>query len=656
LTGVPERGSVVDGRAMARPLGMLFAGAGLLALVWTVLPQPPEADRFAVALVAAFAIVAGLVLLSGRLDEKPPRTFDLALALSTVLISAAVFFSGRTSSGFGFFYLWAIPYAYWFFSYRRALLHMALAVVGYTAATILVRVAHPDLGGSFGRDISRILLAVGTIAIVGELVRVVSNRLHDSHLRFQQVVGEAPIAMARLDVGGSFIQVNEAFCILLGRPNRELLGSSHLDALQAEERPGFVRCREEMLAGRMSSYQTDTTYLRPDGSQMAAILSVTLIRDRSHRPRELFVQAVDVTARKRAETELGAFFELAENAGDFIGIAELDGRFRYVNRAGRELIGASSLEEVQSLAIIDCLSGSGRELFVRRENPALLEHGSWRGESQLRNVKTGAEVDVDLNSFVVREPDTGRPASIGIVQRDISERKRAWRELEHSNEDRRRLLAGLARAQEEERERIAGDVHDGAIQVMTGAAIRLQLLTQQLADSEQQRLLERLDESVRESIASLRQLLFELRPPALDAHGLGAALDTYLTHTLEPEGIEYTVRDELSEEPPGEARTVLYRVAQEAIANVRKHARASHIEVVLENSMGGWHVRIEDDGVGFAPEDEPVERPGHLGLLGMRERMETNGGRLSVVSAPGAGTTVELWLPENELASVTSRA
>jgi len=161
---------------------------------------------------------------------------------------------------------------------------------------------------------------------------------------------------------------------------------------------------------------------------------------------------------------------------------------------------------------------------------------------------------------------------------------------------------------------------------------------------------------VRESIASLRQLLFELRPPALDAHGLGAALDTYLTHTLEPEGIEYTVRDELSEEPPGEARTVLYRVAQEALANVRKHARASHIEVVLENSMGGWHVRIEDDGVGFAPEDEPVERPGHLGLLGMRERMETNGGRLSVVSAPGAGTTVELWLPENELASVTSRA
>jgi PAS domain S-box-containing protein len=646
LAGVPERGSLVDGRAMGRPLGMVFVGAGLLALVWTVLPHSSDADGLAIAVVGLVAITAGGVLLSGRLDHQPPRTFDLALGLSTLLISAAVFFSGRAGGGFGFFYLWAVPYAYWFFPYRRAQVHMALAVVGYTAATILVRVAHPDLPGSLGHDVSRIVLAAGTIAIVGELVRLVSSRLHDSHLRFQQVVAEAPIAMGRLTLDGAFVEVNDAFCRLLDRPAAQIVGSAHPDVLP----------REEMLAGRVTSYQADTTYVRPDGSEVAAILSATLIRDSAQRPRELFVQAVDVTARKAAEQELGAFFELAENAGDFIGIAELDGRFRYVNRAGRELIGVSTLEEAQALTIIDCLSGTGRELFVQRENPALLEHGSWRGESQLVNVKTGADVDVELNSFVIREPETGRPASIGIVQRDISERKRAWRELEHSNEDRRRLLAGLVRAQEEERGRIAGDVHDGAIQVMTGAAIRLQLLSQQLADPHQQRLLERLDESVRESIESLRHLLFELRPPALDAHGLGAALDTYLTHTLEPEGIDFALHDELSEEPPADARTVLYRVAQEALANVRKHAQASHIDLMLENSMGGWHVRIEDDGVGFAAEDEPVERPGHLGLLGMRERMETNGGRLNVVSAPGAGTTVELWLPANERASVTSPA
>jgi PAS domain S-box-containing protein len=479
---VPERGSVVDGRAMARPLGMLFAGAGLLALVWTLLPQPPETMRGAVAAVGFVALASGALLLSGRLDHQPPRAFDLALGLSTLLISLAVFFSGRAGSGFGFFYLWAIPYAYWFFSYRRALVHTAFAVVGYTAATVLVRVAHPSLAGSLGRDASRILLAVGTIAIVGELVRLISNRLRDSHLRFEQVMAEAPIAMGRLRLDGAFIEVNEAFSTLLGRPAHELIGRSHLDMLPVEERPDYARRRNELIEGGRSSDQAETTYTRPDGSRVPAIISATLIRDQARRPRELFVQ---------------------------------------------------------------------------RENPALLERGSWRGESQLRNVKTGAEVDVELNSFVIREPETGQPSSIGIVQRDISERKRAWRDLEHLSDERRRLLAGLVRAQEEERERIAGNVHDGAIQVMTGAAIRLQLLSQQLADQHQQRLLDSLDGAVRESIESLRHLLFELRPPALDAHGLAAAIDTYLTQTLEPEGLDFCLLNQLDEEPPPDARTVL---------------------------------------------------------------------------------------------------
>jgi PAS domain S-box-containing protein len=446
----------------------------------------------------------------------------------------------------------------------------------------------------------------------------------------------------RLD--GHFIEVNKALCALLDRREDEILGSSLLDAVPEEEAEAFEEHQRELLFGA-GSYQADTTFKRPDGSRAVAILTATLIRDRAGRPREIFLQVLDVTARKRAEASVRAFFELAENAGDFIGIAELDGRLRYVNEAGRAMIGAASLDEVRSLAIIDCLSGTGRELFVQRENPALLERGSWRGETQLRNVKTGEAVDVELNSFVIRDPETGKPHSIGIVQRDISERKRAWRALERSHEQRRRLLAGLVRAQEEERARIAADVHDDTIQVMTGAAIRLQLLASQLEDEEQRRLLDHLDESVRASIGSLRQLLFELRPPALDTHGLRAALETYLEHTLQPEGIEFRVRDELADEPPSEARTVLYRVAQEALANARKHARASHIDVLLESSMGGWSVRVEDDGVGFEVEDEPVERPGHLGLIGMRERVETAGGRLSVVSSPGSGTVVEFWLP-----------
>jgi PAS domain S-box-containing protein len=652
LSGVPERGSVVDGRAMARPLGMLFLGAGLLALLWIALPHTSDATPGAVGAVAGIGIAGGALLLSGKLDDRPASSFELALAFGNVLISVAVFFSGRAGSGFGFFYLWATPYAYWFFSYRRALYQMALAVAGYAGAAALVRAAHPDVPGNFGSDVSRILLAVGTIAIVGELVRLVSNRLRDSHMRFQEVMREAPIGMARLRVDGSFIQVNEAFCKLLDRSEHEIIGSTLLERVPEEDRPAFEERQHELLSGSVGSYQADTTYARPDGSRVSAILTATLIRDQAGRPREIFMQVLDVTARKQAEEGVRAFFALAENAGDFIGIAELDGRLRYVNEAGRTMIGAGDLDEVQALTIMDCLTGRGRELFVERENPALFERGSWRGETQLRNVKTGAELDVELNSFIIHDPDTGEPASIGIVQRDISDRKRAWLALERSHDERRRLLAGLVRAQEEERERIAADVHDDSIQVMTGAAIRIQLLADQLADPTQRQLLGRLDESVRTSIGSLRQLLFELRPPALDAHGLGAAIETYLSHTLEPEGMEYALRDELDEEPPSEVRTVLYRVAQEALSNVRKHSRASRVDVLIESSMGGWTVRVEDDGAGFEVEEAAVERPGHLGLIGMRERVETSGGRMSVVSSPGAGTTVEFWMPSAQHAFI----
>jgi signal transduction histidine kinase len=126
---------------------------------------------------------------------------------------------------------------------------------------------------------------------------------------------------------------------------------------------------------------------------------------------------------------------------------------------------------------------------------------------------------------------------------------------------------------------------------------------------------------------------------------VGAAIDSYLSHTLTSERIEYTVHDDTGYEPPPNLRTILYRVAQEAISNARRHGRPSRIDVELWNNDGGWSVRVRDDGVGFDARALPTGRPGHLGLIGMRERVETSGGRVEIESAPGQGTTVEFWLP-----------
>jgi signal transduction histidine kinase len=213
-------------------------------------------------------------------------------------------------------------------------------------------------------------------------------------------------------------------------------------------------------------------------------------------------------------------------------------------------------------------------------------------------------------------------------------------ELRKSAEDRSRLLAHVVQAQEEERQRIADDIHDDSVQVMTAVALRLATLRRRLGEGALDPLLLNLEYDVRQAITRLRHLMFVLRPPALEAHGIAAALHAFLAQVAEDAGFEFALDDRLQREPEPDARTVVYRIAQEAVSNVCKHARAGRIDITLSERDGGVMVEISDDGAGFDTNGPPQAPPGHLGLLVMRERAEQSGGWFTVESRPGAGTTV----------------
>ncbi len=219
---------------------------------------------------------------------------------------------------------------------------------------------------------------------------------------------------------------------------------------------------------------------------------------------------------------------------------------------------------------------------------------------------------------------------------------RLYEQAREADEQRRRLLSRLVRAQEEERLRIAGDIHDDSIQVMTATGMRLEVLRRRLGENEYEDEVRRIQETVTEAVGRLRSLMFQLRPPALDREGLAAALRLHLEQML---SAPYTLDNRIEEEPDPETRVVLYRIAQEALTNVRKHARASHVGIRLETRERGILVTIADDGVGFLPEEKAITQPGHLGLVSMRERAEMAGGWLRIDSAPGQGTTVRFWAP-----------
>jgi signal transduction histidine kinase len=224
-------------------------------------------------------------------------------------------------------------------------------------------------------------------------------------------------------------------------------------------------------------------------------------------------------------------------------------------------------------------------------------------------------------------------------------------ELRKSAEDRSRLLAHIVQAQEEERQRIADDIHDDSVQVMTAVALRLATLRRRLPSGDLDPLLLSLEHDVRQSINRLRRLMFVLRPPALEAHGIAAALHAFLAQIAEDAGLEYSLDDRLQMEPEPEARTVVYRIAQEAVSNVCKHARANRIEVVLGEYDGGVLVEIKDDGAGFDATRSRQAPPGHLGLLVMQERAEQSGGWCTVESEPGHGTTVRYCVGSRRLSA-----
>jgi len=287
---------------------------------------------------------------------------------------------------------------------------------------------------------------------------------------------------------------------------------------------------------------------------------------------------------------------------------------------------------------------------VRDENRRSTEAGDKFFAEYRMIASDGRPVWIRDEAVLVRDAE-GAPRYWQGVMLDISAQKEAEEKLRWSLDvlrrtiqQRRELARRLEHAQEEERRRIAADIHDDPIQVMSAVDLRLQMLAASGRAVDAQELLD-VHEIVLRSIDRLRSLLFELRPGALDREGLVVALRQYLDHSAHGSGWAVEVVDELTSEPAPELRAAMYRMAQEAVTNARKHANASHVGVEVATVEDGVRIRIRDDGDGFVPSKVDAPRPGHIGLSTMVERAELVGGWCRIESAPGQGTLVECWLP-----------
>jgi signal transduction histidine kinase len=212
----------------------------------------------------------------------------------------------------------------------------------------------------------------------------------------------------------------------------------------------------------------------------------------------------------------------------------------------------------------------------------------------------------------------------------------------------RRARERLVTAQEEERRRIQRDLHDGLGPVLASMRFRLEACLAQAPDDAPGLVedLERLDALVGQASTDIRRLVHDLRPPALDQVGLVSALRQHVERVRRETALDVRFEAEGLPTLAAAAEVTIYRAAQEALVNVHKHARASAVAIRLAPLGDALLLRIHDNGVGGALEGRRAE--GGHGLAGMRERAELLGGTLVVHSAPGAGTTLEIYLPIRE--------
>ncbi|HEX2204682.1 MAG TPA: ATP-binding protein [Longimicrobium sp.] len=210
----------------------------------------------------------------------------------------------------------------------------------------------------------------------------------------------------------------------------------------------------------------------------------------------------------------------------------------------------------------------------------------------------------------------------------------------------REVAARALNAAEEERKRIARELHDETAQMLAALLIRIRVVRGARDPGAVDALLEDMRREVGQALEGIRRFARGLRPPALDELGLVPALESHLRQLEEIAGLRITLdAAPLGDALPPEAELALYRIVQEALSNVVRHAHATRADVRIEAEDGRAVVTVEDDGHGFEPGRVMSREGGGLGLFGMNERAAYLGGRVEVTSAPGAGTRVRAEIP-----------
>jgi PAS domain S-box-containing protein len=511
------------------------------------------------------------------------------------------------------------------------------------------------------------------------------ERLRRSEEHFRSLVeGMKEHAIFTLDPQGRVANWDAGAEHLAGYTANEVIGK-HFSMFFTEKdiERGKPERHIEVAAGEGRSRE-EVPFVRKGGSRFSANTTTTSLHDRGGKLRGFSVVTQDITEQKEAEGALKrsldvqlALYETGRILGSSLEWEEIGSRLLEVVRRVSNLTAVviSVPEEDGELSIwrSSGLEGPWRQARLAPEALSARQKVLKTRERRLLRLRppddpegrclVGIYLPLLVQDRIIGVLEAYGPGA--LVDEDAEtlyslasqaasalENARLYTELSERENQLRDLVGKLIMAQEEERRRVAYDIHDGLAQTAAAAHQHLQAFARHhiICSAEDREELDEALELVRELVGEARQVIYDLRPTVLDDFGLAAAVRLQVA-ALRAEGLEIRLQESLGDgRLPTEVETTLFRVAQEALTNIRKHAEATKARVVLDRPGNTVRLLVRDEGRGFSPKGA-TRRNGRgekVGLSGMRERVSLLGGRFQLHSDPGRGTTIEaeVKLPE----------
>lgn len=477
----------------------------------------------------------------------------------------------------------------------------------------------------------------------------VEAEIRASEERFSTMFQSNPCAMTMMTYPeGRIVNSNEAWLKAFGHTLADVVGRTTAELklwLNPEQREeAYTLLQKDGFIRNMES-----AFVAKDGSKRYFTLSAELIE--FSQKTYLLVACYDITERKLAERALRESEEhyrlLFEHS--FAGIARMttDGTLLTCNEAMARMFGCRSPEElIQADAGLFYVDVADQRRLIEE----LLASGSLKNRELLMKRLDGSPLWTLINASVFRSSEESEPMLEGVIL-DITERKQTEQQLQQVYQQSRTLLARLETIREDERIRISREIHDNLGQILTGLKLDFSWLEKHLVRSSDEGLVRKtttkmneIADLLEEAIQTVRDIATELRPSVLDTLGLRAAIQWQAKEFERRTAIHCII--ELGREPKNlseDKATALFRIFQEILTNITRHAKASKVKIELAESNGELLLTVHDNGVGITEEQRRNTKS--LGLLGMRERALIFGGSVTVKGELKRGTTVQVTMP-----------